>query len=231
VRDLTVAFNDMQGRLTRHIADRTRVLAALGHDLRSPLTALRVHVELVEEEDIRASMISSIEEMQDMVERTLTFAHGMATSEEAKTVELRAFLEKLQQDMHGGFEIGDVDQIHVRLRPNAMRRALRNLIVNAQRYGNGAIVLISGDRDTVTIEIMDNGAGIPEADLERVFEPFFRLEKSRSRNTGGTGLGLSIVRQIIDEHGGRLEIASVPDTGTTITVILPVEQDVKEEAA
>jgi len=221
VRDLTVAFNDMQGRLTRHIADRTRVLAALGHDLRSPLTALRVHAELVEEEDIRASMISSIEEMQDMVERTLAFAHGMATSEEAKTVELRAFLEKLQQDMHGGFEIGDVDQIHVRLRPNAMRRALRNLIVNAQRYGNGAIVSVSGDRDTVTIEILDNGSGIPEADLERVFEPFFRLEKSRSRNTGGTGLGLSIARTIARAHGGDVRLENRPEGGLTAALVLP----------
>ena len=221
VRDLTVAFNDMQGRLTRHIADRTRVLAALGHDLRSPLTALRVHAEIVDEEDIRASMISSIEEMQDMVERTLAFAHGMATSEEAKTVELRAFLEKLQQDMHGGFEIGDVDQIHVRLRPNAMRRALRNLIVNAQRYGNGAIVSVSGDRDTVTIEILDNGSGIPEADLERVFEPFFRLEKSRSRNTGGTGLGLSIARTIARAHGGDVRLENRPEGGLMAVLVLP----------
>jgi len=145
----------------------------------------------------------------------------MATSEEAKTVELRAFLEKLQQDMHGGFEIGDVDQIHVRLRPNAMRRALRNLIVNAQRYGNGATVSGSGDGDNITIEILDSGPGIPEADMERVFEPFFRIEKSRSRNTGGTGLGLSIARTIARAHGGDVRLENRPEGGLIATLVLP----------
>ncbi len=221
VRDLTVAFNDMQDRLTRHIADRTRVLAALGHDLRSPLTALRVHAEIVDDEDIRVSMISSIEEMQDMVERTLAFARGMATSEEAQTVDMRDFLEKLQQDMHGGFEIGDVGLIHVRLRPNAMRRALRNLIVNAQRYGGGATVSARGGTETVAIEILDSGPGIPEADMERVFEPFFRLEKSRSRNTGGTGLGLSIARTIARAHGGDVRMENRDEGGLKAALILP----------
>ncbi|PVA08945.1 two-component sensor histidine kinase [Pelagivirga sediminicola] len=221
VRDLTVAFNNMQDRLTRHIADRTRVLAALGHDLRSPLTALRVHAELVDEDDIRDSMISSIEEMQDMVERTLAFAHGMATSEEAQTVELRAFLEKLQQDMHGGFEIGDIGQIRVRLRPNAMRRALRNLIVNAQRYGGGATVSARGGAETVVIEILDSGPGIPDADMERVFEPFFRLEKSRSRDTGGTGLGLSIARTIARAHGGDVHLENRAEGGLIAALVLP----------
>ncbi|WP_324751986.1 ATP-binding protein [Roseovarius sp. Pro17] len=221
VRDLTVAFNDMQDRLTRHIADRTKVLAALGHDLRSPLTALRVHAEIVDDEDIRASMISSIEEMQDMVERTLAFARGMATSEEVQTVDIRAFLEKLQQDMHGGFEIGDVGQIHARLRPNAMRRALRNLIVNAQRYGSGATVSARGGTETVAIEILDSGPGIPDADMERVFEPFFRLEKSRSRNTGGTGLGLSIARTIARAHGGDVRLENRPEGGLIAALVLP----------
>jgi signal transduction histidine kinase len=221
VQDLTVVFNDMQERLTRHIADRTRVLAALGHDLRSPLTALRVHAELVDEDDIRGSMISSIEEMQDMVERTLAFARGMATSEEAQAVDMRAFLEKLQQDMPDRFEIGDFDQTLVRLRPNAMRRALRNLIVNAQRYADGATVSVSGDGDIVAIEILDRGPGIPEAELEHVFEPYFRLEKSRSRNTGGTGLGLSIARTIARAHGGDVSLHNRPEGGLRATLTLP----------
>ncbi len=221
VRDLTAAFNDMQDRLTRHIADRTRVLAALGHDLRSPLTALRVHAEIVDEADIRTSMISSIEEMQEMVESTLAFAQGMATSEDAQTVEMRDFLEKLQQDMHDGFEIGDIGQMRVRMRPNSMRRALRNLIENAQRYGHGATVSVRRGAETVAIEIMDNGAGIPSADLERVFEPFFRLEKSRSRNTGGTGLGLSIARTIARAHGGDVRLENRPEGGLMAALILP----------
>ena len=221
VRELTAAFNNMQGRLTRHIADRTRVLAALGHDLRSPLTALRVHAEIVDEEDIRISMISSIEEMQVMVESTLAFAHGMATSEEAQTVEIRDFLKRLQQDMHDGFEVGEIDQVNVRMRPNAIRRALRNLIENAQRYGGGATVSVTDGAETIAIEIVDNGSGIPEADLERVFEPFFRLEKSRSRNTGGTGLGLSIARTIARAHGGDVRLENRPEGGLMAALILP----------
>lgn len=221
VRDLTVAFNDMQGRLTRHIADRTRVLAALGHDLRSPLTALRVHAEIVDEEDVWTSMISSIEEMQQMVDQTLAFARGMATSEETQTVEIGAFLEKLQQDMAGGYHLRDIPEIKVRLRPNAIRRALRNLIENAERYGDGAVIAVRAGTESLSIEILDDGLGIPEEEVERVFEPFFRLEKSRSRNTGGTGLGLSIARTIARAHGGDVTLENRPEGGLKAVLILP----------
>jgi signal transduction histidine kinase len=123
--------------------------------------------------------------------------------------------------MHDGFEIGDIGQMRVRMRPNSMRRALRNLIENAQRYGHGATVSVRRGAETVAIEIMDNGAGIPSADLERVFEPFFRLEKSRSRNTGGTGLGLSIARTIARAHGGDVRLENRPEGGLMAALILP----------
>lgn len=221
VRDLTVSFNDMQDRLTRHIADRTRVLAALGHDLRSPLTALRVHAELVDEDDIRDSMISSIEEMQEMVEQTLAFARGMAMSEESQTLDVGAFLEKLRQDMAGDFELRDIPEVQVRLRPNAIRRALRNLVENAERYGDGAVVTARADGNSLAIIVLDDGPGIPTEDLERVFEPFFRLEKSRSRNTGGTGLGLSIARTIARAHGGDIILENRPEGGLSASLVLP----------
>ena len=221
VRDLTVAFNDMQDRLTRHIADRTRVLAALGHDLRSPLTALRVHAELVEEDDIRGSMISSIEEMQEMVDQTLAFARGMATSEEVQTLDVDFFLEKLRQDMAGDFELRDIPEMQVRLRPNAIRRALRNLVENAERYGDRAVVTAEVDDDSLAIKVLDEGPGIPTEDLERVFEPFFRLEKSRSRNTGGSGLGLSIARTIARAHGGDVILKNRAEGGLSASLVLP----------
>jgi len=225
VRDLTRTFNAMQRRLTRHMADRTRVLAALGHDLRSPLTALRVHAELVEEDDLRDSLVSSIEEMQEMVETTLAFARGMATSEEPQMVHVRTFLEKLRQDMLGAFDIAAGDDLALRLRPNAMRRALRNLIENALRYGGDAAVSVERQGADLLVRIADNGPGIPEADLERVFEPFFRLEESRSRNTGGTGLGLSIARMIVRAHGGDVTLENRDGKGLLATVILPRESD------
>jgi len=221
VRDLTVAFNDMQDRLTRHLADRTRVLAALGHDLRSPLTALRVHAELVDEDDIRGSMISSIVEMQEMVDQTLAFARGMARSEAVQTLDVRAFLEKLRQDMAGDFEMHDIPALQVRLRPNAIRRALRNLVENAERYGGRAVVTVQVEGDTLAIEVLDDGPGIPVESLERVFEPFFRLEESRSRNTGGTGLGLSIARTIARAHGGDIILKNRPEGGLKAALILP----------
>ena len=223
VRNLTQAFNRMQARLTRFVADRTRLLAALGHDLRSPLTAMRVRAEMVEEDETRESLVASVEEMQEMVDATLAFARGMASSEVYETVDLASYLRQLQADMIDGFDLDASESISVRLRPHSVRRALRNIIENAQRYGKGATVTYQHDAEDVQILISDSGPGIPEADLEQVFEPFFRLEKSRSRETGGTGLGLSIARTIIRAHGGDVTLANRADGGLRATVTLPRE--------
>lgn len=221
VRGLTQAFNRMQERLTRFVADRTQLLAALGHDLRSPLTAMRVRAEMVEEDETRESLVASVEEMQEMVEATLAFARGMATAEASETVDLRSYLEQLQEDMIEGFELHAPDTTQVRLRPQSMRRALRNIVENAQRYGREAKVTFRTDPEHVQILISDLGPGIPETELQQVFEPFFRLEKSRSRETGGTGLGLSIARTIIRAHGGDVTLANRAEGGLLATVSLP----------
>lgn len=223
VRGLTQTFNRMQERLTRFVADRTKLLAALGHDLRSPLTAMRVRAEMVEEDETRESLVASIEEMQEMVGSTLDFARGMASAEPSETVELRSYLEQLQADMINGFELDAADDAQARLRPQAMRRALRNIIENAQRYGGGARVSFRTDPGHVRILISDTGPGIPESELQQVFEPFFRLEKSRSRETGGTGLGLSIARTIIRAHGGDVALSNRAEGGLLATVTLPLE--------
>ncbi|GGH18508.1 Signal transduction histidine kinase [Cribrihabitans marinus] len=225
VRGLTRAFNRMQARLTRFVADRTRLLAALGHDLRSPLTAMRVRAEMVEEEETRESLVASIEEMQEMVEATLAFARGMASAEAYETVDLGAYLRQLQADMIDGFTLNAVDSLRVRLRPQSVRRALRNIIENAQRYGGGAEVTFRHDAEHVQIHVADNGPGIPEPELEQVFEPFFRLEKSRSRETGGTGLGLSIARTIVRAHGGDVALSNRAEGGLLVTVTLPLETE------
>ncbi|TNF21212.1 MAG: HAMP domain-containing protein [Rhodobacteraceae bacterium] len=225
VRDLIRTFNRMQDRLTRFLADRTRLLAALGHDLRSPLTALRVRSEMVDERETRDSLVASIEEMQEMVDSTLSFARGIASSEDYETVEMGAFLGQLRTDMLDSFSLQDGEAIHLRLRSHAVRRALRNLIDNADRYGGKVEVSYGREGDHVLVRVADTGPGIPDGELEQVFEPYFRLEKSRSRETGGTGLGLSIARTIIRAHGGDISLANRAEGGLVATVTLPLASD------
>lgn len=229
VRDLTRVFNRMQARLTRFVADRTQLLAALGHDLRSPLTAMRIRAEMVEEEETRESLVASVGEMQEMVDTTLAFARGMASAEAYETVDLGVYLKQLQTDMIDGFTLDPTHSTNVRLRPQSVRRALRNIIENAQRYGGRALVTFRHDAENAEIHIADNGPGIPEAELEQVFEPFFRLEKSRSRETGGTGLGLSIARTIVRAHGGDVALSNRTEGGLLVTVTLPLETEPNQQ--
>lgn len=224
VRDLTDTFNRMQERLVRTVADKTRVMAALGHDLRSPLTALRVHAELVDEQETRDALVKSIEEMQDMVERTLAFARGMAVSEPPEKVEFSEFLTDLKRDMLDAFTLETDKPLQIRLRPNSMRRALRNIIENAMRYGEDVEVTYSPDYDRALIWVRDHGPGIPDTQLEEVFEPFYRVETSRSRETGGTGLGLSIARAILRSHGGDITLQNHPGGGLLVRLDLPFSQ-------
>lgn len=225
VQDLTAAFNRMQERLTRFIEDRTRLLAALGHDLRSPLTALRVRAEMVDETDTRDGLVTSIEEMQGMVEATLTFARGLTGSEPAEPVELGAFLAGLRDDMVDRFELSPGPELTARLRPNALRWALRNLIENAIRYGGSAQVGWGTEAGTLVITVDDDGPGIPDTELERVFDPFFRLEASRSLETGGHGLGLSIARTIARAHGGDIHLENRTGGGLRATLWIPLATD------
>lgn len=222
VRDMTRAFNRMQDRLTRFVEDRTRMLAALGHDLRSPLTALRVRAEMVDDAETRESLVASVVEMQDMVNATLTFARGLAGAEEVETVEVGALLETLRTDMHGDFMLAPGPSLGVRLRPTAMRRALRNLIENAERYGGGARVSWSRRANDLVIDVEDNGAGIPDDQLDKVFAPFVRLEESRSLETGGHGLGLAIAKTIVHAHGGDIVLSNLAEGGLRARVTIPL---------
>ena len=225
LRDLTAAFNRMQARLTRFVSDRTRLLAALGHDLRSPLTAMRVRAEMVEDDETRERLISTTAEMQEMVEATLAFARGMASSEPSEARDLADLLADLREDLA---ETGEAPDLHAlpdvvaRVRPLAIKRALRNLIENARRYGREVEVSLDRAGDMARIVVADRGPGIPEAELERVFDPFVRLETSRSRETGGVGLGLSIARTIVHAHGGDLRLANRPGGGLAATLSLPL---------
>ncbi len=219
---LTRAFNEMQDRIRRFVEERTQLLAALGHDLRSPLTALRVRAEMVDDEETRERLVASIEEMQQMVEATLSFARGMADSEPAETVDLGEYVGALCAEMAEAGEdvtfVAAPGPVSARLRPAATRRALRNVIGNAVRYGGRARVAVRAD-GVVVVE--DDGPGIPEADLSRVFDPFVRLERSRSRETGGTGLGLSIARSILTAQGGGITLENRAEGGLRVLMRLP----------
>lgn len=223
VRDLTAAFGIMQERLTRFVEDRTRMLAAIGHDLRSPLTALRVHTEMVDDDETRDHLVASIEEMQGMLDATLSYARGVSASEPSERVEIGRVLTDMNQAMPTQFALAPGPDLTISVRPFAFRRALRNLIENAQRYGGGARVAVEELDGTAVIEITDQGPGIPEDQLEEVFAPFQRLDSSRSLNTGGHGLGLSIARSILRAHGGDVTLANAPGGGLAARVILPID--------
>ena len=225
LRSLTRAFNQMQTRIRRFVDDRTKLLAALSHDLRSPLTALRVRAELVDEEETRERIIETTEEMQEMVESTLAFARGVADTEPVETVDLNTFLSDLVSNLQETTTAIELktspEAISVRLRPTSMRRALRNVIENAVRYGHHAEIRLETHEGNAVVVVEDQGPGIPAEELDRVFDPFVRLEQSRSRETGGTGLGLSTARTIAQSHGGDISLENRAGGGLRACVTLP----------
>lgn len=223
IRQTAVAFNRMQERLQRFVEDRTRMLAAIGHDLRTPLTSLRLRAEFVSDAEVQEKMLNTIGEMQTMTEAALAFAREEATVEATRTVDLSALVESLCDDLAElGQDVTFVDgaRIRYRCRPDALRRAIRNLVENAVRYGERARVHLDRSGENIDIVIEDDGPGIPREDAERVFAPFFRMESSRNRETGGVGLGLSIARAIARHHGGDVLLAN-RQRGLRATISLP----------
>jgi signal transduction histidine kinase len=224
VRRAARAFNTMQQRLSRFIADRTRILTAMSHDLKTPITRLRLRTEMLEDEALRAKIAKDLDEMQSMVTQTLDYMRDSSRREAARPVDIMALLESLQtdyQDTGNTVEVeGAVAQPYVG-RPLALRRCLANLVDNAVRYGGRAVIRAEESATGITLRVLDEGPGIPEHELEQAFEPFFRGEASRSRETGGTGLGLGIARNIARAHGGDVVLANRPSGGLDAVVSLP----------
>ncbi len=225
LRAATEAFNLMQDRLTRFVADRTRMLAALSHDLRSPLTAMRLRLEMLEENEDTARLAALVDEMQVLTEATLDFARGEAGGEATLEVDLAALLRELTRDAAFGDAravLEPADPVLAEVRPTALKRALRNLIDNAMRYGKGAQVRLATEPGVAVITVTDKGPGIPENLIAKVFEPFARLDPSRSRDTGGVGLGLAIARTVVQAHGGTISLENRPEGGLLATIRLPL---------
>jgi signal transduction histidine kinase len=218
------AFNTMQSRLKAYLRERTAVLAAMSHDLKTPVTRLRLRAELLTDPQLRLKFTKDLEEMESMVAAALDFLRGFEAGESSKPVDMMALLESLQADM---VEIGSQVSIEGKLlkpyvgKPAALKRCLANLVENAVKYGKSALIKIDDNDEQLEIRIQDEGPGIPTAELERVFDPFYRLEGSRSRETGGTGLGLTIAQSIAEGHGGRLTLQNRSGGGLEARLTLP----------
>ena len=224
IQQTAKAFNRMQARIKRLIGDRTQTLAAVSHDLKTPITRLRLRAEFVKDEELRQTIEGDLDEMERMVESTLAFLRGDATGEESRTVDIATILETVSDqlvDTGHDVVLAGLPHVSLRCKPLAIKRALSNLIENAVKYGARARVALAETGDEIVITIADDGPGIPEDELERVFDPFYRLEASRSRETGGTGLGLTVARTAIRAHGGEIQLHNVQPSGLCATVTLP----------
>lgn len=209
IRQAARTFNDMQARLRRLVENRTRMLAAISHDLRTPITQLRLRAEFIEDADEQAKTLATLAEMEAMIASTLTFARDDALVEAPRTVDVSALVESLCDDLADAgkpvaFEAAD--KLPAACRPAALKRAVANLVENAVTYGNAARVSVLAAAKDVRIVVDDDGPGIPPDEMETVFAPFYRLEKSRGAGPGGVGLGLSVVQAVADAHGGRVRL-------------------------
>ncbi|MGD0190058.1 MAG: HAMP domain-containing sensor histidine kinase [Rhizomicrobium sp.] len=219
------AFNAMTEQVRRTLQSQRQLLSAVGHDLRTPITAMRITSEFIEDTDVRERMQKNLEELQDLTESVLSAARG-AGGEQMRKIDLAALVESLCTDMD---EMGvpvsweTRPAAPVKCRPNEIRRAVRNLIENAVAYGTKADVRLDCPIGRYEVIVEDEGPGIPEADRARVFDPFVRLEASRSSETGGSGLGLTLVKVIAEGHGGTIELENKEDRGLRARLSLPRE--------
>lgn len=224
VRKVTQAFNAMQERIERLIADRTQALAAVSHDLRTPITRLRLRAGFIADRDAQDAMDADLDEMQAMIDATLAYLRGDLEPEPPRVTDLAVLLATLVDDaVDAGRQASFVGPRHanVPLRPLAVKRAFVNLVDNALTYGNLARVTLRETASAMIVQIDDNGPGIPDEDLERVFAPFERLDRSRNSRTGGVGLGLSIVRQAIEREAGTVTLSNRIKGGLRAEVVFP----------
>ncbi|MFT4198534.1 MAG: ATP-binding protein, partial [Pseudoxanthomonas sp.] len=216
VRSAALAFNAMQGRLQRHLGERTQMLAAITHDLQTPLTRLRLRLENVSDEALRERLIADLAAMQALIREGLELARSAESAEQPLALDLDSLLESLAEDAaESGADVvfeqgcGAVLQ----LRPLAMRRLFSNLIDNGLKYGHAVRLAAERSGRQVIVHVRDDGPGLPEDALEAVFDPFVRLETSRSRQTGGAGLGLTIARTLAEKDGALLTLHNRPGGG------------------
>jgi two-component system, OmpR family, sensor kinase len=224
IRDAAIAFNEMQARIRKLVQTRTQTLAAVSHDLKTPLTRMRLRVEALGKPAQAEGLIADIRDMERMLDQTLAHLRGDRKDEELRPLDLAAMLTTLADDAtdRGANAVLESEgPAVIEGRPLALKRAFGNLIDNALKYGASARIAWQVEGDMLAITITDEGPGIPEERMEEMFEPFTRLETSRSQETGGYGLGLSIARDVIHGHGGQIGLSNRADGGLIVTVSLP----------
>ena len=223
VRNAASAFNAMTDRVTRTMESQRQLLSAVGHDLRTPITAMRINLEFIADEELRERLETNLEELQALTESVLSAARG-AGGESKRNIDLSALVESLCADLD---DLGEPVTWHAHgpaplaCRPDEIRRAVRNLVENAVAYGRRAEVQINDTQSAFEIVVEDEGPGIPDADQVRVFEPFVRLESSRNSDTGGTGLGLTLVKAIAHGHSGNVTLENRAEGGLRARLTLP----------
>ena len=228
IREAAQSFNRMRARICDNLNERNNMLEAMGHDLRTPLARIQLRLDRIEPEKLREKFAANIEEIRSIIEQGLELARSLHTSEKAAPMDVVAFVESIADDMEtkeGDIRLGampdDDAPLLVRARPTCLKRSIENLLTNAVKYAGGAVVSVEKDRGDVVIKIEDDGPGIPEAMLEKVFEPYYRLEGSRNRESGGTGLGLSIARNMVLLNEGSLVLKNRPQGGLCAMITLP----------
>ena len=223
LRDAARAFNTMQDRLNRYLDSRARVLAAMSHDLKTPLTRLRLQAETLGDAALQARIVKELTEMELMVREALSLFRGLDDGEPAVPVDVNELVESVRQafaEMGAAVSVSGRALAPFTAKAQALKRCLTNLISNAVNFGTRADVRLE-DNGELVIRVRDAGPGIPPGELEQVFEPFYRLEHSRNRDSGGTGLGLTIARDIAQAYGGTLILANLPEGGLEAALRLP----------
>ena len=218
------AFNTMQASLGQVLRDRMRLLAAVSHDLRTPLTALRLKAEFIEDEVMRDDIVATLDELAAICEATLAFTRAEAQTEAARPVDLPTLIADVAETFHvmgQKVSVREHSAVTYICRPVALKRALRNLVENAVRYAGGATIRLESGSEGVKIAVEDVGPGLPADQIEEAFKPFVRLENSRNAETGGIGLGLAIARGIARDHAGELKLANLSGGGLRAEIALP----------
>ena len=227
VQEAAQAMNQMQDRIQDLIRDRTQMLAAISHDLRTPITRMQLRSHMLEDKATSDSFIADLEEMQLMINEVLAFSREDAKTEDKSTIDLVSFLSVICDEYSDlGFEVEFAalsNRLPIMGRPLSLKRAFTNLINNAKRYGNKVNVVIKNWGNDIVITITDDGPGIPESDIQYVFQPFYRAEKSRNRDTGGVGLGLAVTHDVVKVHGGIIELSNIKPHGLQVTISFPMQ--------
>lgn len=222
-RQAASVFNTMQASLRRQMSERNRFLAAVSHDLRTPLTRMTLRLRSAQDVELSARLRDDIDEMTQLLEATLSFLRNEEVVEVFSPVDINALVDAIAED---AAELGQKVTISgevppISAQPLGLKRCLTNLVANAIRYGEDAHIRLIDTPSCVRIQVVDHGPGIPEAQLERALEPFYRVESSRNRNTGGTGLGLAIANDVVKRHGGELVLRNGSEGGLVAQVTLP----------